>query len=94
MSYSVQIAPQAGADDSLILLDLTNAGASGGEAVVDIDLADYDGFEVPVPPTGEVERTDRGLRWKLTLDSAQKVQLQIPVSAGAGDLSFPVIVVK
>ncbi|MFC7945117.1 S8 family serine peptidase [Microbacterium oxydans] len=94
MSYSVQIAPQVGAEDSLILLDLTNAGASGGEAVVDIDLADYDGFEVPVPPTGEVERTDRGLRWKLTLDSAQKVQLQIPVSAGAGDLSFPVIVVK
>ncbi|MGO4489366.1 S8 family peptidase [Microbacterium sp. 2RAF4] len=94
MSYSVQIAPQAGADGSLILLDLTNAGASSGDAVVDIDLTDYDGFEVPVPSTGEIERTDKGLRWRLTVDSAEKVQLQLPVRAGTDDLSFPVIAVK
>lgn len=94
IGYSVELSPQPGAaQDTLIVLDLANAGAVGGRAVVDIDLTAFADVEVPVPPVGEVERTARGLRWTLTLDSAQKAQLQIPATSG-DDPAFPVIAVR
>ncbi|KAB1866333.1 S8 family peptidase [Microbacterium algeriense] len=95
LSYSVQISPQSGPqDDTLVRVDLTNAGASAGAGTVDIDLSAYEHFPLPTPSVGEIERTDRGLRWTLTLDSTQKAQLQIPVRAGTDDPPFPVITVK
>lgn len=95
LSYSVQVAPQPGAqDDTLVLVDLTNAGASSGASTVDIDLSGYEHFQLPASSVGEIERTDRGLRWTLTLDSRQKAHLQIPVRAGTDDPPFPVITVK
>lgn len=90
IGYSVELSPQPGAThDTLILLDLANAGAAGGRAVVDIDLTAFGDVEVPVPTVGEVERTARGLRWTLTLESAEKAQLQIPATSG-DEPAFPV----
>ncbi|WP_431789649.1 S8 family peptidase [Microbacterium paraoxydans] len=94
IGYSVELSPQPGAThDTLILLDLANAGAAGGRAVVDIDLTAFGDVEVPVPSVGEVERTARGLRWTLTLESAEKAQLQIPAASG-DEPAFPVITVR
>ncbi|WP_312674209.1 S8 family serine peptidase [Microbacterium sp.] len=94
IGYSVELSPQPGAaHDTLILLDLANAGAAGGRAVVDVDLTAFADAEIPVPTVGEVERTARGLRWTLTLGSAQKAQLQIPATSG-DEPAFPVIAVR
>jgi subtilisin family serine protease len=94
ITYSAQLAPRPGMpDDTLVILDLTNAGATTGTGVVDIDLTGYDRFETPTPAIGTIERTEHGLRWHLTLDAAQKTQL--PIVAHDGDEpSFPIIRVE
>lgn len=95
IGYSVQLSPQPGVeDDTLVVLDVVNAGATAGRAVVDIDLTAFADVGMPVPPVGEIERTARGLRWTLPLDSAETAQLQIPVRTTSDDPAFPVIRVR
>lgn len=94
ITYSAQIAPRPGmTDDTLVILDLTNAGATTGTGVVDIDLSGYDRFETPTPAIGTIERTEHGLRWHLTLDAAQKTQLLI-IAHDGDEPSFPIIRVE
>lgn len=94
ITYSAQILPQPGAeDDTLIVIDLGNPGATTGSSTVDIRLDGY-AFETPSPSTGTVERTDRGLRWRLSLDTRQKAELRIPARTMTSEALFPVIVVE